>query len=229
MAGKRSDVPFNASHFKKEATKGIRRSVQDTFTFIYNSNHWSGQRSISGNGSDFIQTETIRKQLPELILQIKIRTMLDLPCGDFNWMQTVDLKLDHYIGGDIVPELIEQNQKKYGNAKREFRVLDIIRDSLPTTDLIFCRDCFVHLSNEHILKALNNIKKSGTKYLLTTTFTECETNQDIITGDWRIIHLEKDPFCLPRPLLIISENCTEGNGTYADKSLGLWVVDDISL
>jgi SAM-dependent methyltransferase len=227
MAGKRSDVPFNASHFKKEATKGIRRSVQDTFTFIYNSNHWSGQRSISGNGSDFIQTETIRKQLPELILQIKIRTMLDLPCGDFNWMQTVDLKLDHYIGGDIVPELIEQNQKKYGNAKREFRVLDIIRDSLPTTDLIFCRDCFVHLSNEHILKALNNIKKSGTKYLLTTTFTECETNQDITTGDWRIIHLEKDPFCLPRPLLIISENCTEGNGTYADKSLGLWAVTDV--
>jgi len=227
MPGKRSDVPFDTSHFKKETTKGIRRSVQDTFTFIHQSNHWSGQKSVSGNGSDFIQTEAIRHHLPRLIKDFNIKVMLDLPCGDFNWMQTVDFKLDHYIGGDIVPELIAQNRVKHGSTKREFRVLDIIMDSLPFADLIFCRDCLVHLSNKHILKALNNIKKSRTKYLLTTTFTECETNQDITTGDWRIINLEKPPFHLPKPLLIINENCTEGGGTYADKSMGLWVVGDI--
>ena len=72
-----------------------------------------------------------------------------------------------------------------------------------------------------------NIKKSGITYLLTTTFTQCHENVDIVTGDWRIINLEKPPFNFPPPVRIINEKCTEGNGTYADKCLGLWRIKEI--
>jgi hypothetical protein len=59
---------------------------------------------------------------------------------------------------------------------------------------------------------------------MTTTFPECDENKNITTGDWRIINLELSPFNFPKPLYLLNENCTEGEGTYKDKSLGLWEV-----
>jgi hypothetical protein len=46
---------------------------------------------------------------------------------------------------------------------------------------------------------------------------------------WRTVNLEKEPFNLPKPLRILIENGTEGylGETYADKSLGLWLLRDI--
>lgn len=35
------------------------------------------------------------------------------------------------------------------------------------------------------------------------------------------------PFMLPNPLELIIEGCTEDNGAYEDKSLGLWKIADI--
>jgi hypothetical protein len=54
-----------------------------------------------------------------------------------------------------------------------------------------------------------------------------DQNLDITTGDWRIINLEKAPFNLPEPIKIINEKCTEANGSYADKSLGLWKLQQL--
>jgi hypothetical protein len=64
--------------------------------------------------------------------------------------------------------------------------------------------------------------RSGIPYLLTTTFPRGEANEDIVTGDWRVLDLERAPFHLPAPLRILNEGCTEGSGVFADKSLGLW-------
>ena len=63
---------------------------------------------------------------------------------------------------------------------------------------------------------------SGIPYILTTTVPRCEANEDIVTGDWRVLDLERAPFHLPAPLRILNEGCTEGSGVFADKSLGLW-------
>jgi hypothetical protein len=127
-----------------------------------------------------------------------------------------------YIGVDIVSKLIEENNRKYASHNRQFLNFDITHDLLPKADLILCRDCFVHLSFADIHAAISNFKKSGSKYLLTTTFTNVTRNMDIKTGGWRPLNLEIEPFNLPKPILIINENCTEGNMAYTDKSLALW-------
>ena len=80
-----------------------------------------------------------------------------------------------------------------------------------------------------ISSAIKNIKQSKITYLLTTTFPNCELNEDITTGDWRLLNLEKQPFNFPPPLRLINEQCSEGGGLYKDKSLGLWKVQDIPL
>ncbi|MEO6490246.1 MAG: hypothetical protein ABIO04_09925, partial [Ferruginibacter sp.] len=111
----------------------------------------------------------------------------------------------------------------------KFQVLDLIIDQLPQSDIIINRDCLVHLSFADIFSALKNIKSSGCKYLLTTTFTDHPKNTDIITGSWRTINLQQPPFNFPIPLLMINENCTESNGDYKDKSMGLWEISKIQI
>jgi hypothetical protein len=63
--------------------------------------------------------------------------------------------------------------------------------------------------------------------LLTTTFPEHDQNSDIVDGDWRLLNLQRAPFLFPGPLRLINERCTEADGAYDDKSLGLWRIDSI--
>ncbi|MGE7610416.1 class I SAM-dependent methyltransferase, partial [Peribacillus frigoritolerans] len=104
----------------------------------------------------------------------------------------------------------------------QFFHMDITKDRLPTGDLILCRDCLVHFSLSDIHSALNNFKAGESSYLLTTTFTNLTFNQEIITGSWRPLNLEIEPFNFPKPILVINENFTEGEMNYTDKSLALW-------
>jgi hypothetical protein len=119
--------------------------------------------------------------LPDLFRELAIKSVLDLPCGDFNWMRLLDLDLD-YTGADIVTEVIEQNQRMCGRPRRRFQILDITKDPIPTVDLIFCRDLLVHLSFREIEDALANIALSGSRYLLTTTFPSRDLNCDVEAG-----------------------------------------------
>jgi hypothetical protein len=202
------------------------QSSNQVFSNFYRTNHWNGSESKSGRGSDLIQTAVVREKLPKLLSKYRIESMLDIPCGDFNWMQHVDLKVQ-YTGGDIVEKIIFDNGSKFSHDKK-FEVLDITKDYLPKVDLIFCRDCLVHLSYDDVHLALTNIINSGSKYLLTTSFSNRGNNRDITTGQWRPINLEIDPFNFPSPIEIIIENCTEGGGRFSDKSLMLWAIDSIS-
>jgi hypothetical protein len=108
-------------------------------------------------------------------------------------------------------------------------VLDLTSSPLPPADLLLCRDCLVHLSLTDARRALANIRRSDITYLLTTTFPAEPTNVDVVTGDWRPLNLQRPPFGFPEPLELLVEGCTEQQGLFADKSLGLWRVADLPL
>jgi hypothetical protein len=212
---------------KYTAYRLIDKSTEEIFTDIFHRNAWGGRESVSGLGSDIDQTQATIKQLPALLQKFEIETMLDIPCGDFNWMKHVDLSKVDYLGADIVGGLIIRNTKFHERDNVHFRKLDLIRDSLPTVDLVLCRDCLIHLSFDDIFRALENICRSQSRYLLTSTYTDRQINQDIATGQWRLLNLEASPFELPEPLELINEACTLEEGIYSDKSLGLWRISDI--
>ena len=195
----------------------------DVFREIYLNRRWGGEPS-SGPGASLEQTKVIRMELPKLISEFSIETMLDIPCGDFQWMRHVDLSTCHYIGADVLPELVYANSQQYGH---DFRVLDITRDPLPQVNMILCRDCLVHFPFEHIRRAIDNIRRSGSRYLLTTTFSARDQNTDGELGKWRTLNLQLPPMSFPQPLNLINENCTEYEGNYSDKSLGLWRIIDL--
>lgn len=195
--------------------------IQDKFERIFLNNEWKGEESLSGTGSSLDQTAEIRAALPRLIADLRCETILDAPCGDFNWMSKVRLDVE-YFGCDVVEALVAFNQKKYGSGRMHFIAADITKDRLPKVDLVLSRDCLVHLSYGDAFRALNNILDSGARYLLTTTFPARKKNTQIVTGDWRPLNLELPPFCFPPPLRLINEKCSEDDGIYEDKSLGLW-------
>lgn len=200
---------------------------KDIFTRYYKENSWNGKESVSGPGSDYDQTMYLIPELQILLKNLKVKTVLDVPCGDFNWMKLIDLNGIKYTGGDIVDQLIKNNNKKYKTSNISFEVIDIVNDKLSKVDLIMVRDCFVHLPNNDIFKALENIKNSGSKYLLTTNFTwkVQPENKDITVGGWRRINFENDPFNFPYPKQIIIEGNIQSNDR--DKTMSLWEIKDI--
>lgn len=204
----------------------VNEKPQAIFSDIFEHNFWGDSETVSGDGSRLDRTDKVRAALPVLIHDLGIRTFLDIPCGDYNWMKLVEMEID-YIGADIVEPVILQNRSQYTGKNRKFVVLDLLADQLPEVDLIFCRDCLVHFSNKDIFTALKNFKLSGSRYLLTTTFTKRVENQRIVTGEWHPVNLSIAPFFLPEPSLLVDDSYDSPN--YFDKQLGLWKIADIPI
>lgn len=207
---------------------GLSSNMKERFSQIYFRNLFGSEESHSGEGSNMVQTAEIRRELPNLLRELGIKTLMDAPCGDLNWMKELSLDVDQYVGVDIVDSLIERNRQQFGNATTSFISLNLATDQLPQFDLIFCRDCLVHLTFFDIRKIIANFKKSNSKYLLTTTFTDRQNNFDLAgSAIWRPLNLEVAPFNFPKPLKLVNEKCTEANGQFGDKCLGLWLLDEI--
>jgi SAM-dependent methyltransferase len=210
-------------------------TMQNRFGEVFKNNIWGDPLSSSGPGSSLEQTRVIRTYIPSLLRRLQIRSMLDIPCGDFFWMKEIsaelDLVLSVYIGADIVAEVIQQNKERYQRPKFHFEVLDLTRDDLPKCDLVMIRDCFIHLSFSSIADAILNVQRSGATYLLASTYTMPRPNPDVegvsILG--RVLNLCTPPFNFPDPLDLIEEKCTEQDGKYSDKSLGLWRLQDLNV
>lgn len=219
---------YRALRQKQMKTRLKHAAPGQVFSDIFRGNTWKGSDSVSGPGSDLEQTRVLIRELPLLLRDLKVGAILDIPCGDFHWMSRVDLTGIFYLGADIVPPLIQADQARYGGDNVQFQTLDLIRDDLPRVDLVLCRDCLVHLSFDDIEAAFRNLCRSGSTWLLTTTFPDRSANRNILTGQWRPLNLTAPPFNLPEPQRLINEECTENGGIYRDKSLGLWKIQEIA-
>lgn len=212
-------------------------STAAIFEDIYRRKIWDHEGSISGDASTIEATRRLRRELPTLLEKYRIRSMLDIPCGDFSWMSLVNLESIEYTGADIVEKLVQENRRKYRATaepepgaqapRRRFVALDICASDLPPADIVFCRDCLVHLSNERVFAALENIKRSEAKYLLMTTFPSRRKNRNTVSGAWRALNFERAPFHLPEPLEVINEGFSLRGGRFPDKSMALWRIAEI--
>ena len=154
-----------------------------------------------------------------LLRRLGCETLLDVGCGDWNWMREVSLPCD-YVGIDIVPEVIEAN-RRYERAGVEFVVGDAIEGPLPEADVALCREVLFHLSFHDGLAVLANIRATA-RWLLATSDTAIWFNSDIETGDYRRINLERAPYRLPRPHAVISDD-----GVCRGRVLALWATADL--
>jgi hypothetical protein len=109
-----------------------------------------------GYGSTLEATKAQRRWIPGLIDSYAIRTIVDVGAGDLNWLRVTDLRGAHYTPLDLVPRC---------HGVKQF---DLVREVPPPADLLLCLWLLNHLDFEPCRKALENLKASGSKYLLMT-------------------------------------------------------------
>jgi len=198
-------------------------SRESLFTQVYETAGWDSAESGSGTGSELRATVDIRERLSELLTRLGATSLLDAPCGDLNWMRHIELPVQEYHGVDIVPSVVEKNQREYGDEQRHFAVADLTRDKLPRADVILCRDCLVHVSFQDAAVILENFRATGATWLLVNTYSDVDRNRNQFTGrNWRRLNLRRPPFNFPEPV----ESFPDG-GEVDPNRLGLWRLQDL--
>jgi hypothetical protein len=197
------------------------------FSGIYRARAWGDYESSSGAGSTRDRASDFLDSLIALVRRLEAVTLLDAPCGDFNWAAPLADAVPAYVGVDVVPEIIAANRRRHGADRRRFLCRDIVDDALPRADVVFCRDALVHFTSGDVWDALARLRATGARYLIATTFVGDRTNVEIVTGDWRPLNLERPPFSFPPPIELVDERCLHTGGIYADKRLGLWRFADV--
>lgn len=205
--------------FGATAATAWKGSNRDRFTTLFKSGRWVSVESASGPGSDRGSPSVVHAvaALETVTRDFSIRSIADVPCGDFNWM---GLFLDDhpgidYVGYDIVEDLIAQNRARHPG--RRFEVLDITRETPPAADLVFSKDLVNHLFERDVWAALGHMAASGSRYLMLTTNAGHPNNElELLTPrSSRHLDLAAAPYLLPPPV-------------HADGYLWMWRTDDVA-
>jgi hypothetical protein len=217
--------------------KSMKRKKQ--FSKVYFNKAWSSGDSTSGVGSTLENTVGVRKIIGEILVEYNISSILDAPCGDFNWFQNFFTTNEHnevtYLGLDIVESVIESNIVKNTLDFCKFASLDLAREnwSLPSFDLIICRDLLVHLSIAEGSTVIRNFRQSGSRYLLIThfqshspeVFLNSEIRKNFGLFGWRPLSMTDSIYGLGTPVKIWEENSTEIVPSYLVKTLALFEIN----
>lgn len=128
-------------------------------------------------------TKSVRAWLPGALERLGVKTLLDAPCGDRNWIRTLALPCA-YVGVDNE----EAHMARAREDGADVRFLDIRSDTLPACDAILSRDFLQHLSKADLEAALANFKASGATLLIATCHG-ADDDKDIHTGEFRRVSL----------------------------------------
>jgi hypothetical protein len=178
--------------------------------------------SVSGCGSQMDNsTKNIRETLYNFLKNNNIKSIADIPCGDFWWMRHIDLFDIKYIGGDIISQQIDKLKRNFPD--KIFKRIDIRLDKLPDVDLLFCRDCLFHFSNVDKKLAFDNFINSNIEYLLMSNHPESNNNLDISTGDFSHINWQISPWNFGKPIDVLYDS----NEEYDKKEMQLYTKNQI--
>lgn len=182
---------------------------------FYNNAKWppAERKAGSGGGSDLgYATETSLRIVNDVIQKYNITTMIDVPCGDANWIfdsAWTDHHLSLYLGLDIAGHPIAQNALRFSHhMNKAFRQWDAAECSLPkykwspfeepsSFQLVHARDVLQHLPLESAVRFVCNIFTSGARVLITTTYFKWAQNKNIEAGDFYANDLFAAPYDFP--------------------------------
>ena len=129
---------------------------------------WTGglPETKCGHGSTMGATKRQRNWIPAIIEGYFINSIADIGAGDLNWIKDTDIpSYIEYQAYDLVPRLPEVIR------------FDLVKEVPPPSDLIMCLWVLNHLKYDDCLAAIDNIKKSGARFLMMTDRPSCHENQ----------------------------------------------------
>lgn len=213
--------------------------IVEAFTTVYNEGVWNGKdlkvfeqgpgayyynaewphparSSPSGEGSNLGPSTIVSLDiLRNLIKSENITSMVDMPCGDANWIfdswETDSLPM--YLGLDIVQHVVEANAVRFAHHKNKlFRHWNGVACPIPRYikageieetpfELIHVRDVVQHLRLPDGVKLFCNVFRSGARFLVTTTYPAETSNTALDSpGGFYRNNLLLPPFDFPEDM-----------------------------
>lgn len=215
---------------------------KEVFSNMYNNFGFGSTESRSGPGSTLEETKVLREDIKAFISSKGIKSIVDIPCGDFHWMKEISDIFESYIGGDVVEKAITENNEKYSTDKIKFINFDLLNDTIPGCDLLIVRDIIGHFPLEDGKKIVENIIRSNCKYVMSTTWAKkvgdtwsrCDQgsihreNEGVDYGRFYPVNLMASPFNFPDPEIYLEEDVrVDGFEVGNRKALVLWNLDDV--
>lgn len=146
--------------------------------------------------------------LKELIANAKIKSVVDLGCGDPLATLLAVGATDLYVGLDTDRRRIDCNLETYRHPKHLFKLADITLNDPPAADLILSRDTLNGLSLDDISLVLERVGRSGAKYLAITHYPE-HSGKPIVLDGYQIINWKDAPFSLGEPDFVFKDTMGE--------------------
>lgn len=141
----------------------------EEWNVVYKHGGYNGEGS--GPGSLIENNKLLIQWLQKFIDRNFIQSIVDVGCGDFQWMPVLLRKFPdiEYIGIDCTQQLIDSHSKKYPDYT--FACKDITANNFEHTgqyDLVLCKDVLQHSMNNPraIIEPIDNIN-SKYKILIT--------------------------------------------------------------
>jgi SAM-dependent methyltransferase len=186
-------------------------NTEEEFSRIISQNIWGSPETPCGPGSTVEACQPILKVLPLWLAKYGVKSIVDLGCGDWNWMRYLNLVGIQYDGFDVVGTLIDGN-RKYETSTARFHHADILKVEIPAVDLVICKDVLGHLPNDLVLEVLAKIKRSA-RLLAATTSVVWPSSKRIgmSVGAFAPIDLEGEPFSMGIPVSQVLVPNTAGN------------------
>jgi SAM-dependent methyltransferase len=162
-------------------------------------------KGSSGYGSTLEFTRLYRVFLQDFLAANHVRSVVDAGCGDWEFTQTIDWKGIDYLGVDIVPSVIEADQRHFGKPNVRFAVADIVRSELPPADLLIVKDVLQHLSNADISRFLVQLPRYRDVLIVNDVdpWTLTAKAADIGSGGYRPLDVTAPPFSLPGTKVLV--------------------------
>jgi len=149
--------------------------MEDAFTKIYQTKPWGDNNKIgysgsSGPGSRVLNNITYIPFLKKLVKDLKIESIVDIGCGDFQCGHLLYDDVDvTYIGYDTYKDVVLYNSNKYTKPKYTFVHSDVYtnRDQVASGDLCILKDVLQHWRLNHIYTFMDYIiEKKLFKHIL---------------------------------------------------------------
>lgn len=166
--------------------------MKEVFERIYGDDHWKGG---SGEGSVHAPNKPYVAFLQDFLKRRRVRSVVDLGCGDWQFSRHVDWTGVRYDGFDLVDGVIARNRAEFGADHIRFHPAVEDWPNLPRADLLIAKDVLQHWPNAQIAAFLPVLARY--RFAL---ITNCigdygpPLNSDIHVGAFRPLDLRKPPF-----------------------------------
>ena len=194
-----ADAPASARpplHPGADAAGGASR-MEQVFSRIYRDNEWQG----SGPGSTAETSFEYRYFLESFLRTNRIRSVLDVGCGDWRFSRYIPWEGVQYVGMEVVPDVVEANRRRYACDSVRFVCADARSVELPPADLLIMKDVLQHWTNAEVAEFLPRVRAYRFA-LITNTTNRVEANRDCPTGGYRYLDLTRPPFSVPATVVL---------------------------